>query len=80
MVIMILQEVLLINITLHYILLQIKNVNALIDNKQFFDQQVKNKQQAYEKLIKMQRNDEYTTEKLLDFSYHQSYYKLIGID
>ena len=80
MVIMILQEVLLINITLHYILLQIKNVNALIDNKQFFDQQVKNKQQAYEKLIKMPRNDEYTTEKLLDFSYHQSYYKLIGID
>ena len=28
----------------------------------------------------MWRNDEYTTGKLLDFSYHQNYYKLIGID
>ena len=27
----------------------------------------------------MSRNDEYATGKLLDFSYHQNYYKLIGI-
>ena len=28
----------------------------------------------------MSRNDNYTTENLLDFSYHQNYYKLISID
>ena len=28
----------------------------------------------------MSRNDNYTTGNLLDFSFHQNYYKLIGID
>ena len=28
----------------------------------------------------MSRNDDSTTENLLDFSYHQNYYKLNGID
>ena len=28
----------------------------------------------------MPKNDDCTTGKLLDFSYHQNYYKLIGID
>ena len=28
----------------------------------------------------MSRNNDYTTGKLLDISYHQNYYKLIGID
>ena len=30
--------------------------------------------------MEMWRNDDYTTGNLLDFSYHQNYYKLIGID
>ena len=30
--------------------------------------------------MEMSRNDDYTTGNLLDFSYHQNYYKLIGID
>ena len=34
----------------------------------------------YEKLIEISRNDDYTTENLLDVSYYQNYYKLIGID
>ena len=33
-------------------LIEIKDFNALIDTKLFFDQPVKNKQKAYEKLIK----------------------------
>ena len=33
-----------------------------------------------EKLVKMSRNNDYTTENLLDYLYHQKYYKLIGID
>ena len=28
----------------------------------------------------MSRNDDYTTRTLLDYSYHENYYKLIGID
>ena len=38
------------------------------------------KQEAYEKLIEMSRNIDYTIGNLLDFSYHQNYYQLIGID
>ena len=61
-------------------LAEIKHVNVLIDNNLFFDQLVKNKQEANEKLIEMSRDDDYTTGMLLDSWYHQSYYKLIGID
>ena len=48
------------------------NFNALIDNKPFFDLPVKNNQRVYEKekLIEMSRNDDYTTEKLVNFFYH----------
>ena len=73
----ILQEILVINITS---LVEIKDFNALIDNKPFFDQPKKNKQELYEKLIEMSRNDENTTGNLLNYFYHQKYYKLIGTD
>ena len=61
-------------------LVEIKDFNAFIDNKPFFDQLVKNKQEVYEKLTKMSRNDDYTTGNLLDYLYHQKCYKLIDID
>ena len=61
-------------------LVEIKGFNALIDNKPFFDQPLKNKQEESEKRIEMLRYDDYTTGSFLDFSYHQNYYKLIGID
>ena len=61
-------------------LVEIKYFNALIDNKPFFDQLVKSKQEAYEKLVKMSINNDYTTGNLLGYLYHQKYYKLIGID
>ena len=61
-------------------LVEINNSNALINNKPFFDQPVKNKQEVYEKLIKMSRNDDYTTGNLMDYLHHQNYCKLIGID
>ena len=60
-------------------LVEIKVFNALIDNKLFFDQLIKNKQ-VHEKLVKMSTNDDYTTGNLLDYLYHQNYYKLIGTD
>ena len=42
-------------------LVEIKDFNALIDYKSFFDQLVKNKKGTYEKLIEMSRNGDYTT-------------------
>ena len=44
-------------------------VDIAIDNKPFFDQPVKSEQEAYEKLIKMSRNDDYTTGNVLDYLY-----------
>ena len=61
-------------------LVEIKDFNTLIDNKSFFNQPVKNKKKVYEKLTEMSRNDNYTTGNLLDYLYHQKYYKLIGTD
>ena len=61
-------------------LVDIKDFNAPINNKSFFDQSVKNKQEAYEKLVEMSKYTDYTTANLLDYLYHQNYYKLIGID
>ena len=61
-------------------LVQIKDFNALVDNKPFFDQPLKKKQKAHEKFIETLRNNDYTTGNFLDYLYHQKYYKLIGID
>ena len=44
-----------------------KDFNALIDNKPFFDQPVKNKEEAYEKLMEMWRNNDKTTGYLSNF-------------
>ena len=58
----------------------IKDCNSLINNKGFFNQPIKNKQEAHEKLVEMSRNDGYATGNSLDFLYHQKYYKLICRD
>ena len=57
-----------------------KGFDASVENKAVFDQAVKNKQKAYEKVIEISRNDDYTTENLVDYLYHQNHYKIIGID
>ena len=49
----------------------------LTDNKPFSGQPAKN---FVKKFVKMSRNNDYRTGSLLDFSYHQNYHKLIGID
>ena len=67
MVTIILQEVILISIIGQIKEIKvIKDFNALIDNKIFFDQPVKNKQEMYEKLVEMSRNNDYATGNLLD--------------
>ena len=64
----------------YMLLVEIKDFNALIDNKQLFDKLVENKQGTCEKPIEMSKNDDYTTGKLLYQSYHQNHDKLIGTD
>ena len=41
---------------------------------------IKTEEEAYEKLIDISKNNEYTTGNLLDYDYFKKYYKLIGID
>ena len=48
---------------------EIKYFNVLIDRKSFFDLPVKNEEEAYEKIIEMSNNNDYTTGNLLDFAY-----------
>ena len=42
--------------------------------------QWKNKEEAYEKIIDMSKNNDYTTGNLLDFAYFKENYRLIAID
>ena len=44
-----------------------------------FIQPVKNREEAYEKL-QVSKNNDFLTRNLLNYSYHQNYYKVIGID
>ena len=59
---------------------EIKDFNVLIDGKSFFEIPVKNKKEAHEAIIEMSKNDNYTTDNLLDYEYFKDHYKLIAID
>ena len=48
--------------------------------KVFFDVPVKNKDEAYQKIIEVSKNSDYTTGNLLDYEYFTKHYKLIAID
>ena len=58
----------------------VKDFNFIIDKFAFFDLPVKNEEEAYEKIIDISKNSEYTTGNLLDYDYFKKYYKLIAID
>ena len=60
--------------------IEIKNFNVLIDGKAFFENPVKNKEEAYEAIIEMSKNNGYTTCNLLDYEHFKDHYKLIAID
>ena len=47
----------------------VPDFNALIDGKKIFDLPVKNEEEAYEKIIEMSINNDYTTGNLLDLAY-----------
>ena len=48
---------------------EIKDFNVLIDEKSFLDVPVKNKEEAYEKIMSISKNNDYTTGNLLDCEY-----------
>ena len=59
---------------------EIKDFNALIDGKSFFEIPVKNKEEAYEEIIEMSKNNDFTKDNLLDYGYFSKHDKLIAID
>ena len=58
----------------------VKDYNVIVDKLAFFDLPIKTEEEAYEKIIDISRNNEYTTGNLLDYDYFKKYYKLIAID
>ena len=58
----------------------VKDFNVIIDKLEFFDLPIKTEEEAYEKIIDISKNNEYTTGNLLDYDYFKKYYKLIVID
>ena len=58
----------------------VKDYNVIVDKLAFFDLPIKTEEDAYEKIIDISRNNEYTTGNLLDYDYFKKYYKLIAID
>ena len=58
----------------------VKDYNVIIEKLAFFDLPIKTEEEAYEKIIDISRNNEYTTDNLLDYDYFKKHYKLIAID
>ena len=58
---------------------KIKDYNVLVDGKSF-DVSIKSKEETYEKIIEMRKNNDYTTGDLLDYEHFSNHYKLIVTD
>ena len=58
---------------------EIKDFNVLNEGKRFFDFPVKNVEEAYEKIMDISKNNDYTTGSFLDFDYFKENYRLIAI-
>ena len=57
----------------------VKDYNVIIDKLAFFHLPIKTEEEAYEKIIDISRNNEYTRGNLLDYDYFKKHYKLIAI-
>ena len=51
----------------------VTDYNVIIDQLAFFDLPIKTEEEAYEKIIDISRNNEYTTGNLLDYDYFKKY-------
>ena len=58
----------------------VKDYNVIIDKLAFFDLPITTEEEAYEKIIDISSNNEYTTGNLLDYDYFKKHYKLIAKD
>ena len=58
----------------------VKDYNVITDKLAFFDLPIKTEEEAYEEIIDIGRNNEYTTGNLLGYDYFKKYHKLIAID
>ena len=58
----------------------VKDCNVIIDELAFFYSPIKTEEEAYEKVIDISKNNEYTTGNLLDYDYFKKHYKLIAIN
>ena len=54
---------------------EVKDFNVLINGKPFFDIPVRNREETYEPIVDMSRNNDYTTGDLLDYEYFSTQYK-----
>ena len=52
----------------------------MVDGKPFFDTHIKNREEAYEQIIEISKNNDYATGNLVDYEYFSKHYKLIAID
>ena len=59
---------------------EIKDINVLIDGKPFFEILVTDKEEVYEAIFEMSKNNDYATGHLLDYEYFKDHYKLITIE
>ena len=59
---------------------EVKDFNVLTSGKPFFEIPVQNKEEAYEAIIEMSKNNDYTTGNLLDYEYFKDHYKLVPKD
>ena len=59
---------------------EVKDFDVLTDGKSFFDVPVKIKEEANEKTMSIGKNNNYTTDNLLDYEYFPKHYKLITVD
>ena len=59
---------------------EIKDFHVLIDGKPFFEIPVRNKEEAYQAIIEMSKNNDHTTGNLSDYEYFRDHYRLIAID
>ena len=58
----------------------IKDFNVISNKLAISDLPIKTEEEAYEKIIDISRNNEYSIDNLLDYDYFKKYYKLIAID
>ena len=59
---------------------EIKDYNVVINGQIFFNVPIKSKEETYENIVEMSKNNNYITGNLLDYENVSNHYKLIATD